>query len=61
MEKILLTFNIFQALYKDGELSKEHYIKNVKKLIERVEEYRFTSKKRILTLDSLILHLEKEI
>lgn len=61
MEKVLLTFNILQALYQDGELSKENYTKNVQKLIDRVIEYKHTTKKRLLTLDSLISHLEKEI
>lgn len=44
-----------------GSLAKNIIPRTLKKLIERVEEYRFTSKKRILTLDSLIIYLEKEI
>lgn len=60
MERLRIIYNTLTLLYKEGDLTKEAYLRRKKEMINELTTFRDQSKKRILNLDSFILILENE-
>lgn len=60
MERLRIIYNTLNLLYKEGDLTKEAYLRRKKEMINELTTFREQSKKRILNLDSFILILESD-